>query len=461
MFTAVSDSASVKHRCASAIVPALALLIALACTGPAVSDLALRRSRKIYAGNAASNKVAGRQALVLDQQSGLVEYLRFGLLQNAGLKAAYQRWRAALERVVQLSTLPDPMLGFAHFIEEVQTRTGPQRNRIGLSQSFPWPGKLALAGESALYEAEAMWAKVHVTRLALERRIKHAWFDFAFLGQAIRIEEENMRLLKQLEPIVQRRIQGGAGQEDLLRLQVEIGKLENALLSLRKFGPTIRARLNAELGRATSAEIPTPELVAPEQLEFVAKELALRVGEANPELLALRQKIVSAGKRVELAKLDTLPDFRIGADWFDTGSAKGPGTSGSGDDPLAVSIQLNIPIRRKKYAAARRQAEHERRAASQLLVDRQNQLHADLELYLYEIDDAARQLVLYRDTLLPRARQAFEVVRAAYRAGRASMLDVIDAERVLLMFEKAYWKAASSWEKSLADLEAICGGEIR
>lgn len=397
----------------------------------------------------------------LQRDADLETCIRYGLRSNPGLRATFERWRAAVERVPQVSTLPDPVFSFAHFVEEIQTRTGPQRNRLGLTQAFPWPGKLRLAGEAAVHEAEASWGKVAATRLSLIRRIKRAWFDYAFLARAIGIDEENLRLLKQLEPIVQRRIQGGAGQEDLLRLQVEIGKLENDLETLQKLGPTIRARLNAELSRPSQAQLQMPVLQEPKAAPVSTEDLAARLERKNPELESLRQEIQRAEKRVDLAGLQGWPDFSVGVDWFDTGDATGTGTPGSGDDPWALRLNMTLPIWRGKYAAARREAAHSREAAGRLLVDRHNSLRADLELRAYELDDAARQIALYRDTLLPRARQSFEVVRASYRAGNASILDVIDAERILLAFEKAYWRASSNWEKSRADLEALCGGEIR
>ena len=64
-------------------------------------------------------------------------------------------------------------------------------------------------------------------------------------------------------------------------------------------------------------------------------------------------------------------------------------------------------------------------------------------------------------TLLPRARQAFTLTQSSYRTGRATLLDVIDTERTLLDFERAFWRAVSNYEISIAELEALCGGGIR
>jgi len=441
-------------------IPSAALALVFAGCAMSVDPALLADRSKLYYAPSPGGPAAG-QKVDLAADADLEACLAYGLQNNPGLRAAFERWRAAVERVPQVSSLPDPMFAYAHFIEEIQTRTGPQRNRFGLSQTMPWPGKLRLAGESASHEAEALWSKVEAKRLALVREIKRAWYDYAFLGRALIIDQENLRLLKQLEPIVQRRIQGGAGQQDLLRLQVEIGKLENELETLKKLGPTIRARLNAKLNRPTAAEIATPGLEEPALFQVSTSELEARVEKKNPELESLRQKIASSKSRKSLADLAGRPDFTFGVDYFDTGPALNPATPGSGDDPIAVRVMLNIPIWGGKYAAARSQAEHDSLAASRDLADRENTLRSDLALTAYELDDAGRQLVLYRDTLLPRSTQSFEVIRAGYRAGTSSLLDVIDAERVLLAFKRAYWRAASNWQKSLADLEAICGGQVR
>ena len=94
------------------------------------------------------------------------------------------------------------------------------------------------------------------------------------------------------------------------------------------------------------------------------------------------------------------------------------------------------------------------------LSDRRATLRAELEHAAFLLDDAARQVALYRDTLLPRAREGLEVTRTAYRSGSASVLDLIDSERALLEFETGYWRACRDHHQSLARLEALVGGEI-
>ncbi len=72
----------------------------------------------------------------------LPDYLRYVSLNNAELKAKFDQWKAALEQIPQAKALDDPRFTYSYFIEEVETRVGPQRQKFGIMQVFPWFGKI-------------------------------------------------------------------------------------------------------------------------------------------------------------------------------------------------------------------------------------------------------------------------------------------------------------------------------
>lgn len=393
--------------------------------------------------------------------ASLEEYIRLALADNAGLHSAFEQWESALERVPQATALPDPQFTYTNFIEEIQTRTGPQKNRFQLSQRFPWFGKLKARGDVAAEHAEALWWVVEGRALALARDVKAAYFEYAYLAQALRIVEENLSLLQGLEPIVQRRIQTGAGQGELLRLQVEIGKVENEFESLRDRRPSINARLNALLNRQRDTLLPWPEMRETDVIHYTAADLKQRVLGSNPELKSLDYRVREADERTVLARFDAYPDITIGVGIIDTGEAvTSVRPPDSGDNPVSLSIGFNLPIWRHKYNAAEREARAARNSAQNIRAQRQHDLFSELELTLYKFNDAVRQITLYRDTLIPRIRQALELTQISYESGGATLLDVIDSQRELLRFEKSYWRAVSDSQQHFAALEALCGGNL-
>lgn len=388
-------------------------------------------------------------------------YLRYALFESAALRRAYETWRAELERVPQVTTLPDPVFSFSEFVETIETRTGPQERRFSLSQTLPWFGKLSGRGDAASARAEAAWGRVLQERLAVERDVAVSFYDYAYLGESVRITREVLELLQQLEPVVRQRIaSASATQEDLLRLQVEIGRVENDLASLLSVRPSLSARLASVLNLKMRETLPLPALVEPEEFERIsAAELVGRAAERNPELLSLSESVRERQEQRELASLQRWPDVTVGVDYIDTGDAISP-IPDSGNDPVALRLSMNLPIWTEKYSAAEREADRRTAAASHALADRKASLRADVEHAAFEFEDAGRQLRLYRESLLPRAREALEVTRSSYRAGNASLLDVIDSERVLLDFETAFWRAVRDHYQSEARLQALIGEEL-
>ncbi len=392
---------------------------------------------------------------------GLEAYVRMGLAGNPGLRAAFDAWRAAARRVEWAAALPEPALSWTHFVEALETRTGPQRNQLGLSQALPWPGKLRAKKKVAAARAEALWARALKKRAELVRDIRKAWYEYAWLGRAVEITRSNLDLLKLLEPVVQRRVQAGGNQSEILRLQVEIGKVQNRLESLEDSRPALSAALAALVGWKGRALLPWPVLEESEPARLDRERLVALLFEKNPDLAVLDKEVAIRGEEVGAARMERYPDFRVGLSWFQTGGARSGGVRGSGNDPWAFSIGVKIPLWVGKYDTEIRAARASREAALGRLKDAKNNLFSSLELALYRERDAERRVALYRDSLVPRALRSYEVTRKAYEAGKADLLDTVDQLRLLLEFRLALWRARADRGKSLAEIEALCGGEIR
>ncbi len=388
----------------------------------------------------------------------LAGYLRAAFLDNAGLRAAYHRWRAAVHGAAGAGWWPEPSLTYAGFVEELQTRTGPQRHRLGLTQPLAWPARLSAEEDVARMRAEAAWWEVIGRRLAIEREVRRTYFEYAFLRRQVELDEENLELLRGLLDVVRRRIQAGAPQADLLRLEVEIGQLEDHLAGLRELRPVHSAALAAAINRDGGAVLPWPMLEVPEvvAVEFEPRRRALLAH--NPTLHALRSRVRAAEHGVDVASYHGWPGVSVGVDWMETGAALLPNTPDSGNDPWALRVQMSLPVWRGRYAAARAEAQSNLEAATSSLIERRNTFDGELAMAVYALNDAARQVALYRDQLLPRARQTLSVTQSAYVGGQTSFLEVMDSQRTVLAFEQSYWRACADYEIGRADLDALCGG---
>lgn len=393
----------------------------------------------------------------------LAEYLTHAVAHNPGLQATRQDWKAASERVTQAGTLPDPHLRYRHFIDEIETRTGPQRSAIGVTQSFPWFGTLELEGGAAEQEAAAVWARHEGRRLAVLFEVKRAYADYYYLGRAIEIVRRNRSLMAFIESVARARfVAATAEHPDIIRAQIELGRLDDRLRELEDRRHPLMARLNAALGRKQSgAALPWPETLAYEVLDLesgVARgQLLDWMAEHHPELRALEHEIERAEIDVELADKRSLPQLTVGVEAIEIGGARSPGVSGSGDDALQASVSMSLPLWRGRVHAREREARARQRAAALRREALLEALVAELEEILFELRDTERKIDLYRNTLVPKAAESMRATEGAFRAGTSSFLDLVDAERTLLEFELSYEGALRDHSKNLARLEELVG----
>lgn len=403
---------------------------------------------------------ADEELPVLDESSTVEDYLTYAALNNPGLEAAFHRWQAALEGTAQAGTLPDPRFTYGYFIREVETRVGPQRQRFGVSQSFPWTGTLKLRRDAAALAAEAERQHYEAAKLELFRRVKLAFHEYAFLARAVEITGENVELMTWFERVARSRYKvGSANHADIIKAQVELARLEDRLISLRDRLRPAAARLNSELNRERGAPLPLPGPV--EAAPVVVDEAALyaAVGE-TPRLEAIDRAAERERVAAELARKGLYPGFTLSLDYLETGSALDPATPDSGKDPLMAMVSVNIPLWRESTRAAEREARARENAALLRREEEENRLGARLEEALFAFRDAERKIDLYGNSLLPKARQSLEVTQKAYSAGKAGFIDLVDAQRTLLDFRLARERALADRAEKLAEIEEIVGTEL-
>ena len=397
----------------------------------------------------------------LEEKAGLPDYLAYAALNNPGLEAAFNRWKAALLRVPQVRTLPDPKFNYGYFIEKVETRVGPQEQKIGLSQAFPWFGKLSLRSDVALRSAEAEQQRYEAEKRRLFHEVISAYCEYHYLHRSIALTRENIQLVTFIETVARTRYKTDAATHaDVIKTQVELGVLGDRLQSLEDLRIPALGRLNAALGRPADALLPTPTPPPEEEVRVSSDELLTWLGQHNPDLKALDALAAAQEAATRLAKNSAYPDFSLGLQFIDTDRARIHGVRDSGKDPVMATLSLNLPIWFGKYRAREREARHRHLAALGQRENKRNRLTVALQKAQYQYRNAGRKIDLFRNTLIPKATESHRVTRQAFIAGKAGFLDLIDTERTLLAFKLALERALADRPQRLAEIEMLVGREL-
>jgi cobalt-zinc-cadmium efflux system outer membrane protein len=407
-------------------------------------------------------------SLMASQQPGdsndiqtLEDYLRCASLNNAGLKAKFEQWKAALEQVPQAKALDDPKFTYSYYIEQVETRVGPQQHQFGIMQVFPWFGKIQARTDAASAKANAAKEKYEAAKLKLFWQVKDAYAEYVYLAEAINIAKQNLELLKHFEEVARTKyITATATHPDIIRAQIELVKYEDVLKSLEQLREPRVAKLNAVLNRPTTAELPWPEKQTFQQTNIDKIQLIKMLKENNPELAGLSWEIQAARDRVDLAKKKFYPDIGVGVNWIQTGSAIGSGVSDSGKDPVLLTFSMNLPLWQNSYKAAERRAKAETLKIAQQKLDTENNLLARAMQVLYDFEDSKRKMNLYGDALVEKAQELLHASEAAYKTGSIDFLSLIDAQQMLLKYRLEYERALKNNQQKQAELEMLIGAEL-
>lgn len=380
----------------------------------------------------------------------------------AAIRARYQALRAVPD---QAGSLPDPEISFNAINLPVDTFDIPQEAmtqlQLGISQKFPFPGKLKLRAEAAEWEARAAGDDVEELRLQLRRDVEALWWRLLHLDRALEIIALNQDLLRQFVEIAQTKYKVGQGlQQDVLLAQLELSRLLDRELQLQGLRDQEAARLNALIDRPASAPVQLPPS-APRDLPEPNAEAALfaRAQRRRPLLARIQKQIEGAKTRIGLAKKDFLPDFKLGAAHGFRSGRNPNGTSRT--DFLSLRLSMSVPLyfaTKQARAVDQRQSELIREQFQ--WQDTWNRVRAEISAALADYRRARQQVVLFDRGIIPQARQTVASMLAGYQVGKVDFLNLVSSQITLYNYEIQYWKTLAEARQALANLEAAVGGPV-
>lgn len=379
---------------------------------------------------------------------------------NPAVEEAYNRWQAAEYKVKEAGGMPDPMLSYTYFGESVETRVGPQKNRYGLSQKIPFPGKLSLKAKAQLKKAEILKEKYEAARREVIKEVKFVYYDLFWVDSSVRITDEEKLILESMERAARAKYEANLSpQQDVLKTQVELSRIIERLFLLEQNRKALVARLNSILNRSQEVSFGEVKNLEPQNFRHSLDEL-YRISESSkPELLAANLDIERAKYEQSLAKSNYFPDFTLGFDYIQVGSGH-TNAIDDGKDAWMTTIAVNIPLWFDKLSAQVKEKKAALQASRDNYQNIENRLHYEIEDLYSKIAAYRDILSLYKTALIPQAEQSFEAAKMSYETGKVDFLNWLDSEKVLLQTKLAYYKAIVDYQKSIAYLERVAGSDL-
>ena len=406
---------------------------------------------------------AAAQSYSTNGDEQLAGYIARAVENNPVVRESFARHRSALQRLPQVSALPDPMIGVTQFARTPETRVGPQTTMLSISQRLPWFGKLSDQEKVAGKEAAVLAAHHEADKAEVVRQVKLTYYDLAYVDTAAAIANEDLELLRHYETLAEARYAQGRGlQQAVVKLQAEITRDLNRLETLQRQRVDAEAVLNMLMDRAVDAPLARVTLPAIPVGAFDTDRLYVLARQRRPEIEAAFQRIESDEKRIHLARKQYRPDFTVGAGFTNVLERRDPAgrmmpPPGNGKNIYSVTVGVNLPIFRRKYDAAVLEATESLLASKAGYRGQVNQAEVSIRSVGFRLETIRRQISLFEDALLPQTEQALRSSEAAYSTGLVGVLELLDSERVLLEVRLGLAQLRSDYMKALGEMERATG----
>jgi len=445
------------------------------------------------------------------QSDSLQNYLKIAIKNNPTVMQRYNEYQAALEKVPQVGSLPDPQLEMGVFLSPMELMAGNQVADIKLMQMFPWFGVIKNAKDEMSLMAKAKYETFRDAKLQVCYDAQRTWFDLYKIRQNIRISKENVDLLKTIERLTLVKFRSGSlnggstassgggmsggttntnsgsssgmnsmsgnsgtatvsrsqsstgssamasssmgsysgttSLSDVYQIQIEAGNLEENIAALRNEEQVVIARFNSQLNRPLKTLVYVPDLLPNEPLDIAYLSVSDSMFTRNPMLGMLQYEQQSLEVRVKMQKQMGLPMVGLGINYSVIAKSPMSTSSMNGQDMIMPMLTVTLPIYRKKYNAQQAETKFMKKATEQNYQATANALQTEYYEAMQLYNDAQRRMKLY-DSQSLLAKKTLDIMIKTFSSSASGLTDILRIRQQLFSYELKQVEATMDFNKA-------------
>jgi outer membrane protein TolC len=458
--------------------------------------------------------------ITVGAQDSLSYYLLQAAKNNPVVLQKYYEYEAALQRVPQVSSLPDPELNMGVFLSPMELVGGNQVAELRLMQMFPWFGTLRAAKDEMSLMANAKYESFRDAQLQVFYEVQRTWYELFKVQQNIRLSVKNIDILHAIERLALVKFRtassgsgntsssgnampagasqntsggsqvmggmssntgsntlttpnqvtdaipgssmgssaGGSSLTDLYRIQIEMGDLENNIALLKNQQNTLVAQFNGYLNRPVISPVSLPDTMIADRLEIPLLVVSDSMLTNNPMLGMLRYEQQSLDSRKAMVTKMGYPMIGLGVNYSVINKNAMSTSAMNGKDMVMPMVTLTLPIYRKKYKAMQTEADLSKAATAQNYVASANNLKTEYYQAVQLYQDAQRRIALYASQG-ELAGNSLEILMKSFTASGSGLTDILRARQQTLDYEYKQVEAVADFNTSVAWLKRLMASQ--
>ncbi|MBI1390835.1 MAG: hypothetical protein GC154_20590 [bacterium] len=353
-------------------------------------------------------------------------------IHNPAVRAARERWRATLNQYDQADFLDNLIGEYRSFTRYLNVTPGKPVNKQMLQSIYPFPGTMALKGE--MVKEQVRLAELDWRRTLREKVVEagQRFYDDQYVMRAQDTTRENIDLLQNLLSVVRELYQaGGASQAGIIKIQNELERQRNMLKDLDSRRIALHAQLTASLGLEPGFALGQPEKTNQPEVTLSAEDLFKLARDCRQEVLMQQSKINRTAIAIRMGEVMNRPSASQGYSQLERGMMPEASV-----DASKMPFGLEPKTRdRPAYAQAESYlAEMRQRLLGEnaMMDDVLRETEAMARTMIETLDVDRREVHLIDNVILPQDQAAYEISLSDYQSGKATFLDLLDAERQLI-----------------------------
>ncbi|MEI7828121.1 MAG: TolC family protein [Prolixibacteraceae bacterium] len=451
-----------------------------------------------------------------ERSDSLFRYLEIASKNNPTVLQRFAEYQAALQKVPQVGSLPDPEISLGIFLSPMEQLGGNQVADIRLMQMFPWLGVLKNAKDEMSLMAKAKYEIFRDTKFQLFFDVQRNWYELNKIKQNIRISEKNIELLRTIERLAIVRFKaapaannisgpsdgviksttgqssasglsgmngmagsagnaagaasnqpaasmggnsmgsssGSSGLSDVYRIQIEIADLQNNIELQRTQLQTNAAQINGYLNRPLTTLVSIPDTLKAEDLNASFLAISDTILSNNPMLYMLQLEQQSLEARKQMVTKMSYPMIGLGLNYSLINKSEMSTSSMNGKDMVMPMVTATLPIYRKKYKAMRAEADYLKSANAQNYKAVSNSLQTEYYQALQLYQDAQRRIKLYAGQNQLTVR-SIEIMVKSFASSGTSLSDILRIRQQSLDYQFKQVEAVADYNTSIAWLKRL------
>lgn len=388
-------------------------------------------------------------------QITLEQAITLALTNSPSIKAARTQIQQNEAQEITANLRPNPTLSWdSQFIPvfsgdfSTDTLDNLQQFDIGLGYLFERGHKRQNRLQAARDATAVTAAQIADTERTLVFNVAQQFINVLLANSTLQFALANLSSFQDTVTISEQRYRAGDISEgDFLKIKLQLLQFETDVSSARVAKVQALGSLRQLVGYASLPhDFDVVGDLDYKPLTAALPDLQVKALATRPDLLAAQKGIKAANSQISLAKADAKVDFNASASYSHVSGASS--TSLFFSVPLPIFNRNQGEIARTKFALTG--AELTAKAAEDtVMTDVTN---------AYESASSNQDVVkLYVSGYLKQAQDSRDISQYAYKAGAATLLDFLDAERSYRSTQLAYRQALAAYMLSLEQLRQAIG----